>query len=94
MKLDDQVKRINDKLQLLLNQFLLLKKENSKMKQELKELKQTNIDKSTRIETLMQRVEILQASKSEMTEVEKRAFEKRINHYLKEVEKCISLLQE
>jgi GTPase involved in cell partitioning and DNA repair len=93
MKLDEQLVRINEKLQLILNQFLLLKKENAKIKQELKELKQINSEKSTTIENLIQKVEILQASKSNMTDDERRDFEKRINRYLKEVEKCISLIQ-
>ena len=94
MKLDDQIKRINDKLQLILSQFLFIKKENEKLKQELNQLKLIDTEKNSQIARLLQKVEILQATKSEMTEDEKRAFEKRINHYLKEVEKCISLLQE
>jgi uncharacterized protein YoxC len=94
MKLDEPIKRISDKLQHLLNQFLLLKKENEKLRQELKQLKQSDAEKNTRIETLVQQVEILRAAKSQMTEEEKRAFEKRINQYLKEIERCINLIQE
>jgi len=94
MKLDDQIKRINDKLQLILSQFLFIKKENEKLKQELNQLKLIDTEKNSQVARLLQKVEILQATKSEMSEDEKRAFEKRINHYLKEVEKCISLLQE
>ena len=94
MKLDEPIKRISDKLQHLLNQFLLLKKENEKMRQELKELKLSDAEKNNRIESLVQQVEILRAAKTQMTEEEKRAFEKRINQYLKEIERCISLIQE
>jgi len=77
----------------MLNQFLLVKKENEKLRQELKQLKLKDIEQHTHIETLLQRVEILKASKTQMSEDEKRAFEKRINQYLKEIEKCLTLIQ-
>jgi hypothetical protein len=94
MKLDEPIKRIHEKLQLMLNQFLLLKKENEKLRQEVNQLKQMDAEKNTRIETLLQRVEVLRATKAQMSEEEKRAFEKRINQYLKEIERCINLIQE
>ena len=94
MKLDEQIKRINEKLQLMLNQFLLVRKENEKLHQELNQLKLKDKEQRTQIETLLQRVEILKASKAQMSEDEKRAFEKRINQYIREIEKCITLIQE
>ena len=94
MKLNEQIKRINEKLQLLLAQFLLVKKENEKLRQELKQLKLRDIEKTTEIQTLLQRVEILKAAKAQMNDDEKKAFEKRINQYLREIEKCINLIQE
>jgi uncharacterized phage infection (PIP) family protein YhgE len=94
MKLDEQIKHINDKLQLLLNRFQSLKKENERLRQELKQLKLGDAEKTTQVETLIQRVEVLKAAKSQMSETEKRAFEKRINQYLREIEKCITMMQE
>ena len=94
MKIDEQINRINEKLQLLLYQFLIVKKENEKLRQELKQLKLKDIEQHTQIETLLQRVDILKISKAQMSEDEKRAFEKRINQYLKEIEKCITLIQQ
>ena len=94
MKIDEQIKRINEKLQLMLNQFLIVKKENEKLRQELKQLKLKGIEQHTQIETLLQKIDILKASQAQMSEDEKRAFEKRINQYLKEIEKCITLIQQ
>lgn len=94
MKLDEQIKRINEKLQLMLNQFLLVRKENDKLNQELKQLKLKDHEQRTQIETLLQRVEILKAAKAQMSEDEKKEFEKRISQYIKEIEKCIHLIQE
>jgi len=94
MKLDEQIKRINDKLQLMLNQFLLVKKENEKLHQEINQLRQKDKEQRTQIETLLQRVEVLKAAKAQMSEEEKRAFEKRITQYIRDIEKCIALIQE
>ena len=41
-----------------------------------------------------QQVEILKFSQEQMNEAEKKAFEKRLNQYIKEIDRCISLLKE
>ena len=94
MKLDEQIKSINEKLQQLLHRFQSVKKENEKLRQELHHLKLADEQKTSQIQTLLQRVEILKAAKSQMSEPEKKAFEKRINQYLREIEKCITMIQE
>ena len=43
---------------------------------------------------LRQQVSILKASAGNMSEADKKEFEKRINSYLKEIDKCIALLGE
>lgn len=91
---DEQLKRIQDKLQQLLQQHLLLQKENSRLKQELSEERKHHHQKALQAEQLQQRVEILKSSKEEMHGEEKKAFEKRLNQYVKEIDKCITLLNE
>ena len=44
------------------------------------------------IDRLKQQVEVLKLSNGEMDEAEKKQFEKRINSYLKEIDKCIAAL--
>jgi len=41
-----------------------------------------------------QQIEILKFSQEQMSETEKKAFEKRLNQYVKEIDRCISLLKE
>ncbi|MEJ7737603.1 MAG: hypothetical protein WKF97_09270 [Chitinophagaceae bacterium] len=93
-ELSDHIRRIHEKLQQLLKQYSSMQKENEKLKTELKLIRTEAIEKDSQLELLSLRLEVLKASKGEMTEEEKRSFEKRINQYLKEVDKCIGLLNE
>jgi hypothetical protein len=45
-------------------------------------------------EQLNQQVMILKTSSGKMDEPDKKAFEKKINQYIKEIDKCIGLLSE
>ena len=89
---EQHLKRIQDKLQQLLKQHAAVQKENSKLKQdfELAQQKITAQQKGT--DDLKQQVSILKVSAGEMSEADKKEFEKRINGYLKEIDRCITLL--
>jgi hypothetical protein len=89
-----QVKRINEKLQQLLRQRDTLSKENEKLKGEIKELRSGHGSDTIRLEQLQQQVELLKVSKGEMNSVEKKALEKRLSQYIREIDRCIALLAE
>jgi hypothetical protein len=91
---EEQLKRIQDKLQQLLQQHQLLQKENIKLKQEIQEERKHHQQKSLQADQLQQQAEILKSSKGEMHGEEKKAFERRLNQYVKEIDKCITLLNE
>jgi hypothetical protein len=93
-ELEVQVKRINEKLQLLLRRHDALLKENEKLKKENRENRDFREDHSAKLEQLQQQVDILKASKGEMDEGEKKAFEKRLGQYIREIDRCIALLGE
>ena len=93
-QLEDHIKRVNSKLQLILKQYLLLQKENEKLKEKLQELKLNNAKEAAETFRLQQQVSILKNSVGQMTEVEKKVFEKQITRYIKEIDKCIGLLSE
>jgi hypothetical protein len=92
--LEIQLKRIQDKLQLLMKQNTALQKENVKLKAELEK----NIDHSTKnqqnVDNLKQQVEVLKITSGNWDETDKKEFEKRINSYIKEIDRCIALLSE
>lgn len=91
---DDHIKRINDKLQQLLKRYVIVQKERDKLKSELQAIKSKEKDKDEQLQLLALRIDVLKASKGEMAEDDKKVFEKKINQYLKEVDKCIALLNE
>ena len=94
MTIDHQFNALSDKLQQLLRQHHRLQKENEKLKEELMEAKNRDLQYQQRLGDLEQRVSILKAASGEMTEKDKREFEKKINQYIREVDKCISFLSQ
>ena len=94
MQQEQQLKEIYEKLQQLLKQYHSLKKENNKLKEEILEYKSNHSNHKEELEHLRQRTQILQSAKTEMSLEEKKAFEKRISNYVKEIDRCIALLNE
>ena len=92
--LSENIKRINAKLQQLLKQYQVLQKENGQLANELKELKINRENDLNRINQLEQQVGILKSAAGKMDEADKKLFEKHINQYIKEIDKCIGLLSE
>jgi hypothetical protein len=93
-ELDQHINRINQKLQQLLKNYQQLQKDNERQTKLLKELQQEKNEATEKINTLQQQVHILKASVGNMSEDEKKAFEKNINQYIKEIDKCITFLSE
>jgi hypothetical protein len=90
--LEKQLKRIQDKLQLLLKQQALLQKENQRLQIELENCKATALRNQEVTDNLKQQVEILKISSGNWDESDKKEFEKRINNYIKEIDRCIAFL--
>jgi regulator of replication initiation timing len=91
---EESIGRVYNKLQQLLKQYYLLQKENEKLRSALSNLQsihETNID---RINTLEQQASILKSAAGQMEEPDKKVFEKQINQYIKEIDRCIGLLSE
>lgn len=89
---EQHLKRIQDKLQQLLKQYAAVQKENSRLKDELLSAQEKVSGQQKNVDELKQQVSILKVSAGEMTEADKKEFEKRINSYLKEIDRCIALL--
>ena len=92
MTVDQQFNILNEKLQVLLKQYNRLKKENEQLKELLQQQKQQQAMTLQIIDQLEQQVSILKLGASEMNEKDKKEFEKKINLYLKEIDKCIAFL--
>jgi len=92
--LEEQLERLHEKLQQLLKKHQALQKENEKLKLDLKEVRDYSNQLLAESEKWKQQAEILKLSKGEMNEAEKKAFEKRLNQYVKEIDRCIAMLSE
>ncbi len=91
---EQHLKRIQDKLQQLLKQYTVLQKENSLLKEELEKNKNQSLQHQQSVIHLKQQVDVLKLNAGEMNETDKKDIEKRINSYLKEIDRCIALLGE
>lgn len=91
---DDHIKRINDKIQQLLKQRLQLQKDNERQTRLIGSLQQEKEKAGAEISRLHEQVNILKAAAGNMKESDKKAFEKNINLYIREIDKCIGLLSE
>ncbi len=94
MSIDQQFTAINDKLQLLLRAMNRVQKENEKLKSDLEQAKQKESIAKQSIEELQQQSSILKLASGEMNDKDKKNFEKKINQYIKEIDKCIAFLSQ
>ena len=92
--LETHIRSVNEKLQQLLKKHVALKKENDNLKNELNNLKEREVEYKYALHELDQKVSILKAASGEMNDTDKKDFEKRVNQYIKEIDKCIGLLSE
>ena len=91
---EQHLKRIQDKLLQLLKQYAVLQKENSLLKEELEKNKQQSLQHQQNVIYLKQQVDVLKLNAGEMNEADKKDIEKRINSYIREIDRCIALLGE
>ena len=91
---DEQIKRIQEKLQQLLRQYGSLQKENQLLREELENTQQQVNGYRETAENLKQQVSILQLGSGQMSEEDKKAFEKKINSYIREIDRAIAMLSE
>ena len=90
----EQIERIQTKIQQLLKEQHSLQQLNHDLKRKLHELKKENQEQLETIDELQQQLAVLKAAKSELSEDEKKAFEKRLGQYIKEIDRCITILSE
>lgn len=92
--LQQQVHRVNEKLQQLLKQYQLLQKENEVLKKDLKDVRGINSEKGKQLDELEQKVSILKTATNNLTDTDKKQLEKRLNGYIKEIDRCITMLNQ
>jgi len=91
---DQQFTVLYEKMQQLLRQYNRLEKENEKLQQELDESKKREGATHGKMEELQQQISILKLAAGEMSEKDKKTFDRRLNQYIKEIDKAIAYLSE
>lgn len=93
-QVEEHINRINNKLQDLLKKYATLAKESGQQQKTIQKLEQENELREAKINMLEQQQQILKASAGKMDESDKKEFEQVINKYIREIDKCINLLNE
>ncbi len=88
------IRRIQDKLQGLQKQFQQVTRDRDRLGQEIQSFQEKDQLQQHRIEQLEKQLEMNRAIRPERNDTDKKALEKRINQYLREIDKCIALLNE
>jgi hypothetical protein len=94
MTVDQQFTTLNEKLQQLLRQYSRVQKENERLKEELLQSRKRESETLIRVDELQQQNGILKLTTGDMTTRDKKEFEKKVNQYLREIDKCISFLSQ
>jgi chromosome segregation ATPase len=92
--LENHIKRINEKLQQLLKQHQSLQKENDKLRKELQDIKTFDAERTKQLMDLEQKVAVLKTATNNMNDEDRKELEKRLNHYIKEIDRCMIVLGE
>jgi ribosome-binding ATPase YchF (GTP1/OBG family) len=92
MSTDTQIEIIEEKLQALLTRYKRLQKENANLKEELHETSTQLAVHKKENEKLKQQIDVANIGTSNWSEDERSNLNKRIDSYLKEIEKCLEYL--
>jgi len=90
--IEEQIKSLQTKLQLLLKQHQHVQKENLQLKKEIEKQKQDLLAREEKLGALQQQVDVLKIGAHGWSTASKKELEKRIEVYLREVDKCLALL--
>ncbi len=93
-ELEEPIKNIEQKLKEVTKRYSALKKENLRLQAEAQKLSDTIAQKEEELQQFRHQTAILQSGIQNWHPEQKKLFAKRIDTYLKEIDKCIALLNE
>lgn len=88
------VNRVMQKLQLLLQEYQQLQKEQDRLLKQIKALEEENGLQKLKLDAMEVQLAALNSAKPSLSEEEKKQLERRLQQYIKEIERCIALLSE
>ncbi len=91
-ELSSHIIQVNAKVQQLIAEYNKLLAENKQQKKQLESLTNKDILQKEELQKLKNEHLLLKASVDKMDEAEKKMLDKKINGYIQNIDKCISLL--
>ena len=88
----DHIARLSAKLSKLIRSYRALEKEHEKVKAELDRRVAAEEELRIRHAALEQQLALLKASSGETDEQGRRELERKLSHYIREIDRCIALL--
>ena len=92
--LQQQLKRITDKLQQAVQRYQQLQKEHEQLNKEVQLLREKDKARQIKVDELEMKLTALQTVTGQLVDSDKKDVEKRINRYIREIDRCIALLSE
>jgi chromosome segregation ATPase len=86
------ISHLQEKLQLLIKEFKQLQKENNRLLKDIAVAKAEKEVKINQLNQLEQKVAAVQLTSGNWNDAEKAGLQKKIDTYLKEIDKCLALL--
>ena len=94
MTVDQQFTALYEKLQQLQQRHNRLLRETEKLREERDAAQKREAITQGKVDELQQQIGILKLAAGEMSEQDKKAFERTLNQYIKEIDKAIAYLSE
>lgn len=91
---EESLQRISDKLQQVAQRYMLLYKENQQLTRDIRVLKEREEAREKKISELELKLAAFKTATGRLDETEKKEIDKRLNHYIREIDRCIALLSE
>jgi uncharacterized caspase-like protein len=91
---ENDVKRIQQKLQKVLLQAAVQKKENEKLQVKLQKLTASLHEGEQQIAQMQQQIQLLKLATVQMNDEDKVALTKQLNKFIKEIDKCVAMMGE
>lgn len=94
ISLETTLKRILDKLQQLMRRFKALQQENERLRRTVGEAELKLAQTQELVQLLRTQLDVMKLNAGELSTADKKEIEKKLNGYLKEIDRCIALLSE
>lgn len=94
MKPIEQIERIKTRVQGLVKKHHALELEHDKLKSELERKSGIEKELKEKVARMEEQLNLARAAGGQMDDTSKKAFEKQLNHYIKEIDRCIAMLSQ